>query len=366
MTLYPINQPTDTTILDVPTDILCSYHYFSDIDMAQIQSWGTRIIGDSGAFSAMSLGKLIDREEFHAWADRWKDALFWVASLDVIGDAEATHENWLAARRDGLELVPTLHYGADPREMDRYAEEGATFLGLGGMVPYSSEKDRLMRWCLSMHRYARDNHPQIRFHGWGISHPYLMDNLPWWSADSSGFSSCFRFGNLRLWLPRRSRFVSVDLNGRDLAKYAKPLRDFYGADWREISRSTPENRRPLGRVALKAVQLYGEWLRKRQIVSAPAMLLPKLADGEGPLVIGAMGSNFSAQGQAVTPDGHSINAQGPLSVGAMGAPSMQPLKALSPDDREPTVAGPLTSAAVAMNEGIDAIGPQGRSGVVRV
>ena len=220
MSDWPINQPDDPTRLDVPTDILCSFHYFGDIDMGAMRSWGTRIIGDSGAFSAMSTGKPIEREVFHAWADRWRDDLLWVAALDVIGDAEASYQNWLAARRDGLELVPTIHYGEGTVQLDRFAEEGATLIGLGGMVPYSSEKDRLMRWCLMMHRHARDHHPQVRFHGWGISHPYLVDNLPWWSTDSSGFSSCFRFGTLRLWEPRRGRFVGVDLNGRDHARPA--------------------------------------------------------------------------------------------------------------------------------------------------
>ena len=145
MSDWPINQPDDPTRLDVPTDILCSFHYFGDIDMGAMRSWGTRIIGDSGAFSAMSLGKPIEREEFHAWAARWDDALLWVAALDVIGDAEASYQNWQAARRDGLELVPTIHYGEGTAQLDKFAEEGATLIGLGGMVPYSSEKEQLMR-----------------------------------------------------------------------------------------------------------------------------------------------------------------------------------------------------------------------------
>lgn len=335
-TRWQINQPGDATPLSVPTDILCSYHYFSKLDMAQIASWGTRIIGDSGAFSAMSGGVPIDRESFHAWAHRWRDSLFWVAALDEIGDAEASYQNWLAARADGLELVPTIHYGEGTAQLDKFAEEGATLIGLGGMVPYSSEKERLMRWTLMMHRHARDHHPHVRFHGWGISHPYLVDNLPWWSTDSSGFSSCFRFGSLRLWHPRRGRFFSVDLNGRDLAKHAKLLRDVYIIDWKLIAESKPENRRELGRVAIRSVQLYAEWLQRRQRVSPPELLAAKLGDG-------------------------------PLQVAAMGAPEMQPIKALNPSNGAPDrVSGPLNVAAMAMNEGIDSIGPEGRAGLARL
>ena len=332
MSDWPINQPDDPTRLDVPTDILCSFHYFGDIDMGAMRSWGTRIIGDSGAFSAMSTGKPIEREVFHAWADRWRDDLLWVAALDVIGDAEASYQNWQAARRDGLELVPTIHYGEGTAQLDRFAEEGATLIGLGGMVPYSSEKDRLMRWCLMMHRHARDHHPQVRFHGWGISHPYLVDNLPWWSTDSSGFSSCFRFGTLRLWEPRRGRFVGVDLNGRDLARHARLLREVYGIDWRVVAESKSENRRELGRVAIRSVQLYAAWLQKRQAVTPPALLMPKLEGG------------------------------GPLQVAAMGAPAMQPSKAISPDGGQPPLLGPLQSAAWGEATGSNgpAIHPEGR------
>lgn len=275
-----LNKPTDHTQLDIPTDILCSYFYFKNVDIAEIHSWGTRIIGDSGAFSAMTTGRPVDRESFHEWVYRWKDSLFWAASLDVIGDSEGTHSNWLAARRDGLELVPTLHYGADPREMDRYVSEGASLIGLGGMVPYTSEKDRLMRWCLSMHRYARDTHPGVRFHGWGITHPYLLDNLPWWSTDSSGYASCFIFGTLRLWIPERAKFQSIDLNGRDIAKYHRVLRKHYNVDWKLISESLPTNRRELGRVAIRSLQIYAKWLQSRQKVSAPELLSEK---GLGPL-----------------------------------------------------------------------------------
>lgn len=342
MTAWPLNQPDDPITLEAPLDILCSYHYFAEIDMHKIASWGTRIIGDSGAFSAMSTGAPIDREVFHAWADRWRDDLFWVASLDVIGDQEATFANWMASKDDGLDLVPTLHYGADPSAMDRLVENGATLIGLGGMVPYSSEKERLMRWCLSMHRYARDNHPGVRFHGWGISHPYLVDNLPWWSTDSSGFASCFRFGTLRLFDPRRGRFYGVDLNGRDLAKHARLLRTVYGVDWRDVSVSTTDTRRPLGRVVLKSVQLYADWLQARQRVTPPALLLDKLVREEhGPLAVGALG--IDVQSVYLNPEDKLTPKAGPLSVAAMGAPAMQPIKSISPDDSEPVRATPKES-----------------------
>lgn len=311
---WPINsRPEDEVTLDVPTEILCSYHYFSEVDMGAIRRWGTRIIGDSGAFSAMSLGKPIDRERFHQWASTWADDLFWVASLDVIGDVQGTRRNWQAAQEDGLKLVPTLHYGESTQALAWYVEQGVDFLGLGGMVPYSSEPARLMRWLIPMFKWARDNAPHVRFHGWGISHPRLVDTLPWWSTDSSGFSSVFRFGTLRLWLPQSGRFVSVSMDGYSVRKYARTLKRFYGvSNWRTVAVSKPANRREVGRVAYKALQLYSEWLRARQRVTPPASLAPRMgawagAD-QGPLQVAAINQNDLA----FQPGGGAKISEGPL------------------------------------------------------
>lgn len=344
---WPVNADPSDIPLDTPVDILCSFHYFKDMDMAEVRSWGTRIIGDSGAFSAFTSGGSIDREEFHQWAATWGDDLFWTASLDVLGDARTSLANWKAAKADGLNLVPTVHYGEPPTTLDPYIEEGADFIGLGGMVGYASEADRLMRWLIPMFRHVRDHHPHVRFHGWGISHPRLVDRLPWWSTDSSGFSSAFRFGTLRLFDPRRGVFVGVDLNGRDLARYRHVLATHYGIeDWRSVAVSTPATRRPLGRVAIRAVQLYGRWLSERQKVRPPASLVPRLAlyggVNEGPVEVAAgKMSTGSSLWPLVPPDrgprqvsalGASDTSAlfGPRQVSAVGDPTTQPYKALGP------------------------------------
>ena len=335
----PINSlSSDLVKLDEPTEILTSFHYFKNTDIAQIHSWGTRIIGDSGAFSALTQGTTIDRDEFHAWAHRWKDDFFWTASLDVIGDADATFENWKAAKREGLHLVPTLHHGASPRELDKYVDEGADFFGLGGLVGSSAQKQ--LRWMIPVFQYVQKVHPQVRFHGWGLSHAMILDRLPFWSADSSGFASAFRFATLKLFNPLRGRFISVNLDGRDLYQHRDILRRHYGIGWKDAAESTPQTRRNLGRVAIKSMQLYAAWLRTRQQVTPPASLMNRI-NCPGTRVVGAMGAPFSAQGQSITPDGNPIprtleTVSGPRSFSALGAPGMQPSKSINPQDVEPS------------------------------
>lgn len=321
-------DPLDDVPLAYPVNVLVSYHYFNKADVGQMKRWGLRIIGDSGAFSAQSQNAPIDRDEFFAWARHWRDDLYWIASLDVIGDPEQSFLNWQAAP-DDLRLIPTVHYGEDPSMMDRYVENGADLIGLGGMVPYKSEPQRLLRWCLSMMRYARDNHPHVRFHGWGVSHPTLMMNLPWWSVDSSGFSAAYRYGMLKLFDPVAHKRLNIPLNGVKVAKYAALLRDHYDVDWRRITTSHPGNRRDLVRVSIRSMQLLERYLQQRHKVTAPASLLQP--EG-GPQVHAAIGKP-SAQ----APTGLSPDDRGPAVHLPMGMPTSQPVYSVSPDDRGPQV-----------------------------
>lgn len=291
-----------------PVNALVSFHYFAKYDIAEMASWGLRLIGDSGAYSSMSQGAEIDIDEFAKWGLRWKNDLAWVASLDVIGDKEATWHNYRYLRERGLEAVPTIHYGCDPSELDRYAAEGVDFVGLGGMVGRKSEQARLLRWTLSVFRYARDNHPQMRFHGWGITHNSLIMNLPWYSVDSSGFSSAYRFGRLALFDSSLGKNVAIVLDGKDIYKHVDLLQREYGCDPAEVAVSNGKTRRQLVRLAVASVQHTEDFLRKRHVVTPPTYGLNR---------------------------GGSIDA--PNAHVALGFPGAQSTISLSPTDKAPHV-----------------------------
>ena len=252
-----------------PVSGLVSYHYYKRHDIGEMRNWGLRLIGDSGAFSSQSQGVEIDIEEFAGWGEKWRGDLAWLASLDVIGDAKASWTNYQFLRKQNLEAIPTIHYGCDPKEMDRYAAEGVDFMGLGGMVGRKSEQDRLLRWTLNVFRYARDNHPQMRFHGWGVTHNKLIMSLPWYSVDSSGFSAAWRFGRLALFNPQIGKSTNINLNGKDAYKHADLLQNIYGVAPGEICVSNSSNRRTLVRLSVASVQRMEDFLRKRHSVTAP-------------------------------------------------------------------------------------------------
>ena len=257
--------------LDEPINALISYHYFARSDLNKLTDLGLRVIGDSGAFSAANKGAHIDLGAFADWITQWRHVLYWVASLDVIGDREASWANWQRLRDLGHDTVPTLHYGTDPTALDRYGEAGVSLVGLGGMVAYKTEQGRLLRWCAVVMRYARDHWPTMRFHGWGVTQPQLLVNLPWWSVDSTTFTRPARYGQLPLFDPDRGRMVHLLMNGRQVAGQRRLLERHYGlTDWRAVSQSRgSEAGRATTLLAMRSMQLWERYLIARHAVTPP-------------------------------------------------------------------------------------------------
>jgi len=322
-------------VLRYPINALVSYHYFKNNDIAEMQGWGLRLIGDSGAFSAETQDTPIDIVEFAEWGKRWTDNLAWLASLDVIGDQAATYTNYKWLRNQGLDVIPTIHYGCDPKELDKYAADGVDYIGLGGMVGRKSEAQRLLRWTLSIFRYARDHHPAMRFHGWGVTHPQLVMNLPWYSVDSSGFSSAYRFGRLTLFDPDTGTKHNVAMDGKDIYNHADLLKRVYKCDPAEVAVSTPQTRRQLVRLAVASVQQMENQLRKRFNVSAPVYGLNRSDDGTNVhLANTAVEYYYNIQsGDADWNDrGGNIHA-------ALGFPNAQSTMAVDPNDKGASLIG---------------------------
>jgi hypothetical protein len=277
-----VAEPLAEVHLDYPVNTLVSYHYFSKANIKELANGGLCVIADSGAFSAASQGAEIDTEAFYEWCRKWKNDFVWMAALDVIGDEQATYKNWIQSP-PGLGLVPTVHYGAAPNSIDKYAEAGVDLIGLGGMVPHKSEPMKLLRWALGMMRYARDKHPQVRFHGWGVTHPQLMMNLPWWSVDSSGFTSAYRYGRMVLVDPSTGKKETIAMDGRSAAKHATMIQANYGISWKRIAQSTSGNRKDVVRASARSMQHLQSFLQKRWQVTPPTHLTDKRQE-VGPLM----------------------------------------------------------------------------------
>jgi hypothetical protein len=259
--------------VSVPVDALASYHYFKDDKLAALVGHGVyRLIGDSGAYSAHTQGVDIPLADYARWCRRWEAHLEWCASLDVIGDFEASWRNWRElADTWGVNAVPTLHYGTDPLLLDRYAAQGATLVGLGGMV--GRRASQLLPWLAAVMRHAQAAWPGVRFHGWGTTQPQVTNRIGFYSADSSGLtSSANRFGYVRVWDPRKRDLIRVRLDGRHAFRHSDLLRGVYGIEPSQVSVHGRKTRPVILAWIVASVQAQAAWLADRHRVDAPEHL----------------------------------------------------------------------------------------------
>lgn len=221
-----IDQPTG------PVRVLLSYAYYRDQDVralhAKLAADGPpTIIADSGAFTAYTLGDVITPHAYAAWLNEHRDLFDYAITLDVLGDPEASWRSHRATEDAyGGRLVPVVHYGEPVSEIERYVAQGHQLIALGGLAIVGRRNaGSRMRWLLAAFRYAAAN--GVRYHGLGIGAPVLVEDLPWWSVDTTSWLNV-RFGRTHLFDPTRPRvMVKVSRSTRDAYQpaNARLLRD---------------------------------------------------------------------------------------------------------------------------------------------
>lgn len=170
----PSNQMVASHLNGLPV-LLSFAEWRTCIDSYQ-QSFSNILI-DSGAYSEMSSGVVIDIEEYAEWASRWVDRADAIAGLDDIrGDWRKSLKNY---ERLGF---PTFH-DTDPEELlpeliDISRERG-NWLGIGLLPPREGKEEWVMR---TLERIPDD----IHVHGWAMRrYRHLtgfssMDSTNWW------------------------------------------------------------------------------------------------------------------------------------------------------------------------------------------
>ena len=258
--------------LPVPRTALASYHYARNWDLDAINR--VQIIGDPGAYSARTQGITITTDELGQWADKWRHRLLWVAALDVAGNQPQTRRNWEAMNREyHLQSVPSIHMGDDPHMLDYYANRGCDLIGLGGLAGSSGKAGAGMRWLITVFRYAQEAWPGLRFHGWGVTGRETQQ-LPFWSVDSSGWGSGYRFGTVPLRDPRTGRARSYRTDGKAAFEpdTARLLTEYYGMSPAKVAVSNASTRPDIIRVSALAQMTYEKRMRSmhRPGISTPS------------------------------------------------------------------------------------------------
>jgi hypothetical protein len=172
----PNTQQQAEHVADMP--VLLSFAIYAKW-LDQYQATFSRILIDSGAFSEMNTGKVVDGLAYKDWWQRWVGHADAIAGLDDIrGDWRRSLSNY-----EKFGGFPTIH-DTDPKEIldDLIAisrEQGNNWLGIGLMPPRDGKED-FVRWVC-------DNVPEdIHIHGWALrayTHVRRLDSVDstnWW------------------------------------------------------------------------------------------------------------------------------------------------------------------------------------------
>jgi hypothetical protein len=172
----PNTQQQAEHVADMP--VLLSFAIYAKW-LDQYQATFSRILIDSGAFSEMNTGKVVDGLAYKDWWQRWVGHADAIAGLDDIrGDWRRSLSNY-----EKFGGFPTIH-DTDPKEIldDLIAisiQQGNNWLGIGLMPPRDGKED-FVRWVC-------DNVPEdIHIHGWALrayTHVRRLDSVDstnWW------------------------------------------------------------------------------------------------------------------------------------------------------------------------------------------
>lgn len=159
---------------------------------------------DSGAYTAWSKGLVVDMPNYinfcHEVLKDHPDAV--IVNLDVIGDGQASYENWRIMRGFGLKPLPIYHVITEEKWLKKYLEE-TDHVGIGAIASMSSGK-RKMALDRVFTKYLinpKTRMPTAKAHGMGITSFPLMRRYPWHSLDSTSWLYVAMYGHVCI--PRR-------------------------------------------------------------------------------------------------------------------------------------------------------------------
>lgn len=196
-----LTDPYLIQIADSVPNRLESYHYLLKAKtLPELKASGEKVFVDSGAFSAWTLGAVIDLDEYCTFLKdnvdiiRCEDGIYLASVLDGIGDPLLTWQNQMAMEQRGVKPLPCFHFGEDERYLEWYIEH-YKYITIGGCVGRSSQD--LMVWLDRIwSRYMMDaqGKAKLKVHGFGITSVPIMERYPWWSVDSTSWIQTASFG----------------------------------------------------------------------------------------------------------------------------------------------------------------------------
>lgn len=259
-----------------PHRILLSYHYYRQPlgPLLARFKYPVKVFGDSGAFSAWSLGKPIEVGEYADWLAENRGELEVYSNLDVIGDPKGTAKNQAELERRGFNPIPVFHAGSEWSDLDRLIDAGYPYIALGGLVD-PNKRGAVMPYLVECFIRARKAGKGTVFHGFGVTQLDAITGLPWFSVDSSSWGAAYRFGRLQLFNPITGRMTTIPLFDGAMLRRHRNLLARYGGTVEEFSDRKTYHHSSACRVSIRSWRAFEDWCRRRH----GPIHLPGSADG---------------------------------------------------------------------------------------
>lgn len=196
---------TGITRSAAPTGILETFYYITPRAQREVaghiqRPWRTFL--DSGGFSAFTQGKSVDLSAYIKYCLDHFNSWDVIAALDVIGDSDASWMNFRLMQKEGIDAIPTFHYGEPWAALDRMVDE-CNYIAIGGVAQLGGGS-ALSEWLDAVwanHLIDQDGLPLVDVHGFAITGKTGMLRYPWASVDSSSWLQMAGRGVCALDLP---------------------------------------------------------------------------------------------------------------------------------------------------------------------
>ena len=162
-------------------------------DLPHCVSWPGNLALDSGAYRAFKKNLTLDVGAYVALIEAQEFNFDFVVTLDVIGDAVKTRNNWRFMRQSTIPFIPVYQWSAKEDYLLRYLDE-SYIVGIGGLVSAMRDKNQQMYDQLGdlINLYPH------RFHIFGMNWLKALEDFKDYvaSADTSKFLDGARYGHV--------------------------------------------------------------------------------------------------------------------------------------------------------------------------
>lgn len=210
-----------------PIRVLASYFYFEKANLEDLSIKAFEglpvtldMFADSGAYTAWTGGAPITVEKYAGWLKRWGHLFTCAAALDVIGNGRDSLKQAVELRdimqktHPTLPIVPVFHSNDEGgfKYLERYFALGFDYIGISPTGAIYSAQRLMDAWLVQCFKMKPEN---VRYHGFGVTGWRMLRKFPFYSVDSSSWSTGFRYAWLALFDRNSNSVVRINMRDRN-------------------------------------------------------------------------------------------------------------------------------------------------------